>query len=76
MIKFKKYFSIGLKRFPNLLFEPIGFVTKYNIIIILEYAAYTNDHVKRDVLDNLNSVKVKKFLQSSFVILSSNLCFN
>jgi hypothetical protein len=41
----KRYFSMCLKKFPNLIFEPVDFVTKDDIII-LEYVSYPNDQVK------------------------------
>jgi ketosteroid isomerase-like protein len=60
----KRYFSIGLKKFPNLKFEPIDFVTKGNIII-LEYVAYPNDQVKWNVLEKFELDKNGKVMRSS-----------
>jgi hypothetical protein len=60
----KKYFSIGLQKFPNLIFEPIDFVTKDNIII-LEYVAYPNDQVKWNVLEKFEFDKSEKIIKSS-----------
>ena len=60
----KRYFSIGLKKFPNLKFEPIDFVTKDNIII-LEYVAYPNDQVKWNVLEKFELDKNGKVMKSS-----------
>ena len=47
----KKYFSISLNKFPNLIFEPIDFVTRDNIII-LEYIAYPNEYKKQLEFNN------------------------
>ena len=60
----KRYFSIGLKKFPNLIFEPINFVTKDNIII-LEYLAYPNDQVKWNVLEKFEFDESGKVIKSS-----------
>ncbi len=60
----KKYFSIGLQKFPNLIFEPIDFVTKDNIII-LEYIAYTNDQVNWNVLEKFKFDENGKVIKSS-----------
>jgi hypothetical protein len=48
----KNYFSIGLKKFPSLIFEPRDFVAKDNIIII-KYIAYPNDQLKWNVLGEI-----------------------
>jgi hypothetical protein len=60
----KKYFSIGLKKFPNLIFEPMDFVTKDNIII-LEYIAYPNDLVEWNVLEKFEFDESGKVMKSS-----------
>jgi hypothetical protein len=60
----KRYFSIGLKKFPNLIFEPINFVTKDNIII-LEYLAYPKDQVKWNVLEKFEFDEGGKVIKSS-----------
>jgi hypothetical protein len=60
----KKYFSIGLQKFPNLIFEPIDFVTKDNIII-LEYIAYPNDQVNWNVLEKFQFDENGKVIKSS-----------
>jgi SnoaL-like domain len=60
----KRYFSIGLKKFPNLIFEPINFVTKDNIII-LEYLAYPDDQVKWNVLEKFEFDESGKVIKSS-----------
>ncbi len=60
----KNYFSIGLKKFPNLIFEPIDFVAKDNIIII-EYIAYPNDQVKWNVLEKFQFDETGKVMESS-----------
>ena len=60
----KRYFSIGLKKFPNLEFEPIDFVTKDNIII-LEYIAYPNYQVKWNVIEKFEFDESGKVMKSS-----------
>ena len=60
----KIYFSIGLKKFPNLKFEPVDFVTKGNIII-LEYIAYLNDLIKWSVLEKFELDVNGKVMKSS-----------
>ena len=60
----KKYFSIGLKKFPYLIFEPMDFVTKNNIVI-LEYIAYPDDQVKWNVLEKFKFDENGKVIKSS-----------
>ena len=60
----KIYFSIGLKKFPNLKFEPVDFVIKDNIII-LEYIAYLNDLIKWSVLEKFELDENGKVMKSS-----------
>ena len=41
----KKLLKFSLQKFPNLIFQPIDFVTKGNVVI-LEYVDYPKDSIK------------------------------
>jgi len=58
------YFRPKIKNFQNLIFKPIDFVTKDNIIII-KYIAYPNDQVKWNVLEKFQFDESRKVMKSS-----------